>query len=133
LTTHRQSLGRWGESLAAEYLSEHGYTILEKNVRTPYGEIDLVAIQFHQDCDRPGDDQAVTVFVEVKTRQSAAYGLPEESVTHRKQVHLISAAQSYLQEHPELDASWRIDVIAIQRFRKGLAPAIRHFENAIRD
>jgi len=41
----RQRLGAWGEGVAAQYLSERGYTILGRNIRTPYGEIDIVARQ----------------------------------------------------------------------------------------
>jgi Holliday junction resolvase-like predicted endonuclease len=53
-------------------------------------------------------------------------------VTPRKQAHLYAAAQAYLQEHPELDGPWRIDVIAIQRPRRGQEPTIVHFEDALR-
>jgi putative endonuclease len=118
--SHKQALGRWGEAQAAEYLSQRGYHILERNVRTPYGELDLVARQ-----------EAVLVFVEVKTRSSAAFGLPEAAVTPRKQAHLLAAAQAYLQAHPNLQGDWRVDVIAVQRPPRGKAPEITHFENAL--
>jgi putative endonuclease len=75
----------------------------------------------------------VIVFVEVKTCSSAVFGPRESAVTIRKQDHLRSAAQSYLQDHPELDKSWRIDVIAIERFRRNEIPVIHHFENAVLD
>ena len=126
MTNARKLLGGWGEDLAANYLLHHGYTLLDRNARTPYGELDLVV--------RPPDVEGgnVTVFVEVKTRSSTRYGLPEESVTPRKQAHLVAAAQAYLLAHPELDGDWRIDVIAIQRYRSKRTPSITHFENAIR-
>jgi putative endonuclease len=73
----------------------------------------------------------MTVFVEVKTRSSTAYGLPEDSITPRKQAHLLAAAQAYLQAHPELEGDWRIDVIAVQRQPAHPKPVITHFENAI--
>jgi putative endonuclease len=129
MTSSRQALGRWGERLAAEYLRTKNYDILETNVRTPYGEIDLVAKQ-----EAPGDvkgSSPVIVFVEVKTRSSTAYGLPEESITAQKRGHMLDSAQAFLQEHPDLDVDWRIDVIAIRRFRSGREPQITHFENAI--
>lgn len=125
MVTARQALGRWGENLAASYLCDQGYTILERNARNSYGEIDLVACQ-----DLSGGN--VIVFVEVKTRTSTAYGLPEDSVSTRKQAHMLSAAQAYLQDHPELECAWRIDVIAIQRSRGRQPPVITHFEYAIR-
>lgn len=121
MTGIRQALGRWGEAQAAEYLGRQGYLVLERNVRTAYGEIDLVARQ-----------GAVLVFVEVKTRSSTAFGLPEASVTPRKQAHMLAAAQAYLQAHPDLQGDWRVDVVAIQRRRGGQIPEIAHFENALR-
>ena len=66
---HNQSIGKWGEDIAAEHLIQHNYEIINRNVRTPYGEIDIVA--------RQGD---ITIFVEVKTRTSNKMGLPEESI-----------------------------------------------------
>lgn len=116
----KQSLGRWGEALAAGYLEQKGYTIVDSNVRTPFGEIDLVM--------RQGDS---TVFVEVKTRSSQAFGFPEEAITERKRVHLIESSQYYLQAHPNLEGDWRIDVIAIQKLSHTEQPAVVHFENAI--
>ena len=118
-----QSLGAWGETLAAQHLESGGYTILERNARTAYGELDIVARQ-------STDMSMVTVFVEVKTRRSTAYGPPEESVTARKRAHLLAAAQAYLQAHPELEGDWRIDVIAIQYQGAGQTPRIVYFENA---
>lgn len=119
MTGQKQSLGRWGEERAAEYLETKGYEILGKNIRTGYGEIDLLARQ-----------GAILVFVEVKARNSLAYGHPEESVSLTKQQHMVDTAESYLQIHPELDGDWRVDVIAVRR-RKNQAPEILHFENAL--
>jgi putative endonuclease len=134
-TMERLALGKWGESLASDYLRKRGYLILERNVRTPYGEIDLVTRQsFNQDGLQPNSSfprGPVTVFVEVKTRRSEAFGLPEEAITSKKKAHLLSAAQSYLQSHPEFDGDWRIDVIAIQRLSASREPSIVHFENAV--
>lgn len=122
----RQELGRWGEAYAANYLRDHGYEIISRNVRTPYGEIDIIAQQLTKD----DEQELMTVFVEVKTRSSQSFGYPEESITPRKQNNLVSAAQHYLQEHPDLDMHWRIDVIAIERYPKR-SPTINHFENAL--
>ena len=121
----RKSFGDWGEGLAAEFLQDQGYSLLARNQRTPYGKIDLIARQ-------TADDRSVIVFVEVKTRSSSSFGLPEEAITPRKQEHMLSAAQFYLQQHPELDQDWRIDVIAVERYNPDKPPQITHFENAIR-
>lgn len=116
----RQSIGRWGENLAAEHLKLNGYEVLGVNVRTPCGEIDLVA-----------RIQGVTVFVEVKTRRSDDFGMPEEAITPQKREHLLNAAHTYLQLHPELDGDWRVDVIAIRRLPGETHPQITWYENAI--
>ena len=131
MSQSRQELGRWGEALAADYLVDQGYTIVARNERTPYGEIDLVAQKVSGPTVESRQPQIVLVFVEVKTRTSQSFGYPEEAVTPRKQMNLISAAQHYLQEHPDLDLDWHIDVIAIERY-PDRAPIIHHFENALR-
>jgi putative endonuclease len=124
LNTRRKSFGSWGEQLAAAYLELNGYLIIDRNVRTPYGEIDLVARQMTQSGE-------ATVFVEVKARHSSAFGPPEAAITARKSQHLLESAQAYLQSHPELDGDWRIDVIAIRQLRDSEAPQLRHFEDAV--
>jgi len=117
MSSHNQEIGRWGESVAVEYLEQNRYKVVARNVRTPYGEIDIVA-----------EKEDITCFVEVKTRTSSTLGPPEIAVTARKQQHMLSAAEHYAQEH-EID-HWRIDVIAVERKAKG-DPQITHFENAI--
>lgn len=126
MSQYRQELGRWGEAHAADYLQQKGYTVIARNVRTPYGEIDLIV----QQLSKITQDETITVFVEVKTRTSKTFGYPEEAITPIKQLHLVSAAQHYLQEHPDLDKNWRIDVIAIERYPES-SPIINHFENAL--
>jgi putative endonuclease len=117
----RQRLGRWGEELAREYLLEQGYSIIEVNARTPYGEIDLIANQ-------PG---GAMIFVEVKTRRSHTFGPPEISVTPTKRAHIQASVQFYLMAHPEFTGEYRVDVIAIQCGPDNEPPEIVHFENAI--
>ena len=119
MSNRRQAVGRWGEDTAAEYLTAHGYAILARNVHTPHGEIDIVA----------GKDD-LTIFVEVKTRSSHSFAYPEDSVTPRKQAHLLSAAQEYLDRHPESGETWQFDVIAVEGQPGGKAH-IEHFENVI--
>ncbi len=112
---HNQQIGKWGEEAAASYLSARGYLILEKNARTPYGEIDLVARL-----------EGITVFVEVKTRTTRSFGLPETAITPRKLAHMLAAAEHYAAEH-EID-TWQCDALAIEG-RPGVTPRIEHFEN----
>lgn len=119
-SARRQSLGHLGEFIAAAFLEKKGYTILERNWRTPYGEIDLIAI--HDD---------VVAFVEVKTRASNSLGPPEISITPRKEQHMRNAAEYFIQQHPELINDWRIDAVAIQIQTGNSPPLIEHFENVI--
>lgn len=122
LNRHNQLLGRWGEDRAAYFLEQKGYSIVGRNVRTPFGEIDILARQ-----GSPGN----LVFVEVKTRASAMFGPPEISVTQRKQEHLVAAILSYFQEHPEMEDQWRVDVIAVECENHREPATITHFENVI--
>jgi putative endonuclease len=119
-SNRRQSVGRVGESIAAAYLEKKGYTILDRNCRTPYGEIDLIAFQ-----------SDLIAFVEVKTRASISFGPPEISITTRKEEHMRNTAEYYIQLHPELTNDWRIDVIAVQLQPGNSPPIIDHFENVI--
>lgn len=118
---HRQSLGAWGETLAVEWLSEQGLQILARNVRTPFGELDAIALQ-----------KDVLVFVEVKTRTNTAFGMPEAAITREKQKHLQDAATYYLQEkRPDFSGDWRVDVIAILVASRTDKPEILWIQNAL--
>jgi len=121
MTDRRQRLGRWGEALAGQYLAGLGYTIVDQNVRSKYGEIDIIACQ----------PDGTLVFVEVKTRRSTLFGPPEVSVNAVKKSHLRASIQSYLVDHPEFTGGYRLDVIAIQAGGDDQPPEIVHFENAI--
>ena len=115
----RQGLGRTGERLAAEKLIVDGYRILESNFRCRYGEIDLVA-----------EHEADLVFIEVKTRRGAGYGLPEEAVTLRKQRKIVQVASYYLDLHECADRAWRVDVVAVQMSGAGKLEEIRIYRHA---
>jgi len=117
---YKQRIGAWGEHQAEAYLVTRGLVLLERNFRTRYGEVDLVMIH--------GDQ---LVFVEVKTRSSQKYGLPEESVTPSKQEHLLLAAEQYMEDHPDLLDNWRVDVVAIVGKPGSTPPEILWFENAL--
>ena len=119
MTKVKRNLGKWGEEKAAEYLEKCGYSILARNARTSYGEIDIVASK-----------GSLSVFVEVKTRRNRTFGYPEESVTASKQEHMIHSAQAYLMAHPEMDGEWQIDVMSIE-VQDGDAFKVVHFPNAI--
>ncbi|OGO21340.1 MAG: hypothetical protein A2144_00740 [Chloroflexi bacterium RBG_16_50_9] len=116
----RRDVGILGEKIARDFLTSNSYHILETNYRCSAGEIDVVA--------RHGDS---LVFVEVRTKRSRQFGTPEESITPTKKERLRAALYHYLQNHDNLPASWRIDVIAIEMDIKGKVSRIELIENAI--
>ena len=121
----RSEIGAWGEAIAARFLSEHGYTIRDRNWRHGHGELDIVA-------ERDNDaHRGEIIFVEVRVRNSDAYGTAQESVGARKQAKLIETAQAYLQLHDLADAQWQIDVIAIELDGRNAVKSIDHIESAI--
>jgi putative endonuclease len=117
MKSRNQRVGAWGEETAAGYVTKRGYEIVARNVRTPYGEIDIVARY-----------EDVTVFIEVKALTSSVNFLPEQQITPRKREHMLNAAQHYAAEHA-ID-HWRIDVIAVEG-KPGSNPVITHFQNAL--
>ena len=105
----RKVLGARGEDLAVKYLKKKGYKVIERNYRCQWGEIDLVA--------RQGD---TLVFVEIKSRSSHGFGLPQEAVDRFKQDKLIEVARAYLAERRLTeDITMRFDVVAVQLTSSG--------------
>ena len=114
----RRAQGDAAEERACRHLGRSGFTIVERNYRTKGGEIDIVA--------RKGD---VLVFVEVRSREVAGFGTPEESVTPAKRRRIVVAARRYLSNVPP--SAWRearFDVIAIEG--SGDAAELRHYPAA---
>ena len=98
---HKKLLGKKGEKLAERYLRGLGYRLLAKNYRTPFGEADLIF--------SVGDE---TVFVEVKTRSSFAYGEAREAVNYEKQARYRKIALYYGQQTGE-ELNARFDVVEV--------------------
>jgi putative endonuclease len=117
----RRDLGAFGERVAAAHLEAKGYRIRARNFRCREGEIDIVA-----------EDGDCLVFVEVRTRRGDAFGTPAESVTAAKERRLLTVAKAYLQEHPDVPANQRIDVVGVELSR-GRLLAVQHIEGAIAD
>ena len=115
-------LGRFGEDLASAHLERAGCVILDRNWRCRAGEIDIVA--------RDGRE---LVFVEVKTRSSAAFGSPAEAITPAKAARLRSLALQWLVERrAAAEASaygdLRFDVVSVLRTTDG--PQVEHVRGA---
>ncbi|MBI5665923.1 MAG: YraN family protein [Nitrospirae bacterium] len=94
-------LGERGEGLAVQFLKNKGYKIITQNYKTRIGEIDIIA--------RDGD---TLVFVEVKTRESIAYGKPFEAVNYFKKKKISNVAMLYLKKLKEIPPC-RFDVVSI--------------------
>jgi len=111
-------LGRKGENLAASYLRNLGWEILERNYRTRLGEIDLVC-----------RDRDSIVFVEVKTRTETDFARPDQSVTQHKQAKLRRLVEEYLVKHGQESADVRCDVLGVML--KGRRPEFDHIVGAL--
>ena len=111
---NKRETGSRYENLAASFLEEKGFRILEKNYRRKTGEIDLIA-----------RDGSVLVFAEVKYRHGDAYGNPADAVGSVKQHRIRRTAEWYLLEHGiSFQSPCRFDVISI------LDGEIQHIQNA---
>jgi putative endonuclease len=113
----KKKIGEWGEIEASDFLSSLGYEIIARNVRTPRGEIDLLA---------KSDDG--TICVEVRTLTSYRVAHPKETITRQKQSHRRAAVEDYIQWHG--NDQWQIDAIAGEG-KPGSKPLITHFENVL--
>ncbi len=117
MTEERLSLGRWGEEEAVRFLRRLGMKIVERNFRTPVGEIDIIA--------RHG---RTLVFIEVKTRRGNLFGTPQEAVGPFKQRQIVRTAQWYLNNGSGRGLQPRFDVIAVRP--AGAGAQIEHIPDA---
>ena len=118
----RIDVGRIGERIARHHLQGKGYRIVDANYQCRWGEVDLIAL-----------DGPVWVFVEVRTRRSAAYGSPEESVTPAKARRLTLTAQDFLRRRvaDSSNLEWRIDLVAIRLAPNRRVLSVNHLENIV--
>lgn len=96
-------LGKLGEQLAVEFLEQHGHAILETNWVFQKAEIDILARK-----------ENVLAVVEVKTRSSTDFGLPQDFVKPKKIQLLVKAVNEYVVAN-DLDVEVRFDIIAISK------------------
>ena len=106
-------LGAKGEIQALKYLTENKYKILFTNYKNKIGEIDIIAKQ-----------KEYIVFIEVKKRETLAFGRPSEAVDKRKQQKIRLVAQMFLKQYKLFDSDVRFDVIEI------IGDELNHIENA---
>ena len=109
-------LGKFGEELAVEFLQKNGYDILETNWTFQKAEIDIIA--------QKGNILAV---VEVKTRSSIEFGLPQDFVKPKKIQLLVKAVNEYVISN-DLDVEVRFDIIAV--YKEDKTYKIEHIDDA---
>ena len=109
-------LGKFGEELAVEFLQQNGYDILETNWTFQKAEIDIIAQK----------DSTLAV-IEVKTRSSIVFGLPQDFVKPKKIQLLVKVINEYIVSN-DLDVDVRFDIIAI--YKEDNTYKIEHFEDA---
>ena len=124
MTERRQRLGRWAEDLVAARLTAAGWRVLERNARTRYGELDIVAL-----------DGPALVFVEVKAgRKGSAYGpeRPVLAVDFRKQRRVRSLATAWMTERRGTPryAEIRFDAVGVTFDPAGRVTDYEHIEGA---
>ena len=115
----KDEVGREGEQVAVDYLTERGYRVLDRNWRCRLGELDIVALDGHE-----------LVVVEVKSRRSTAFGDPLEGVTDEKLTRLCVLAGAWRRAHPRVRAaSSRIDLVGVLLPKHG-HPSVNHLRGA---
>jgi putative endonuclease len=117
MTHARSALGKSGEDLACQELERRGYAILARRYRRRRGEIDIIA-----------RDGPTVVFVEVKTRESRAFGGAAEAVTALKRHRITAVALDYVVRHRLTACPCRFDVVSIHV--EDDVPVVEVFQNA---
>ena len=116
-----RKVGYEGEEIAAKYLSDKGYKILEKNYYTRFGEIDLIASK----------NDGLT-FIEVKLKHGDDFGTPEEMIGAPKLFQVQRIAEFYLMDKPQMAKIYKIysiDAVCIMMGEGGEVQRINHYEN----
>jgi putative endonuclease len=109
-------LGKLGEEFAVEYLLKKGYEILETNWIFQKAEIDIIA-----------QKENILAIVEVKTRSTTDFGLPQDFVKPKKIQLMVKAVNEYVIVN-DLDVAVRFDIVAIHK--EGNEFIIEHLEDA---
>ncbi len=112
--TIAQDTGARAETRAAAFLRTQGFAILKQNIRTPYGEIDLLC-----------QDGTTLVFVEVRYRRTPQFGEPEETTVGRKMQRMRQSAEWYVSQQ-KVEGDYRLDVIGMV----GNPPRYTHIRDA---
>lgn len=116
--TNRRELGAYGEKLAADFLKRRNCRILATNFRSGKNEIDIII----------KTDREIA-FIEVKTRSSSFYGLPEYAVNRHKLRSIIDCARDWMSSN-NYRGLWQIDTISVEINRTKATAHIKWFKNS---
>jgi putative endonuclease len=117
----RPALAKIGETAAAHYLAAQGYQILERNLHSRGGELDIIAKQGKE-----------LVFVEVKARTSETYGPPSYAVGKAKRQKLVRLAQAYVAARFKREVPWRFDIVEVLLTPEGKITSLKVLPGAFR-
>ncbi len=117
IKTKNLKTGRLGEEIAKKYLQSNRYAIIEQNYRTRRAEIDLIALY-----------KGILVFIEVRTKKSERFGIPEESLNRNKKIKLMANAKAYVVKK-RWKKEYRIDAICIVLDNNYRVSRINHYQN----
>jgi putative endonuclease len=117
MTAAAQALGEEGERIAALWLAQRGWRILDRRFRNGHRDLDLVA-----------EREGLVAFVEVKTRRGRDFGHPVEAVNWRKQRELARSAAVWMARHGSEEQTFRFDVVGVLMSERGVR--VHHVENA---
>lgn len=118
---YNKAIGDYGEVIAAEYLKNNGYNILDRNFRNRFGEIDIIC-----------STNDILVFCEIKSRYTNSYGSPMESVTYLKQKQIIKLSSLYILSNKHFNCNIRYDVIEVILNNSNNSFKLNHLKDAFR-
>ena len=108
MTEKTKTLRKKGEDIAAAFIEKKGYNLLFRNYKCSFGEIDIIA-----------KHKKTLSFIEVKTRSTKKYGLPQEAVTPAKQAKISRVALEFVQRYKMENRAARFDVVSVQSLNDG--------------
>ena len=115
---YKRDIGEFGEMVAINYLTSHGYALVNTNVKTSFKEIDIIV-----------EDKDVLVFIEVKTRLSYVFGQADEAMTPGKINNFKQAAEVYLFSNNLDDKDVRLDFISVDLDKVKKIAKIKHYKD----
>lgn len=117
---HNQEIGKFGETLAKNYLIKRGYKIIGQNMKISYQELDLIT-----------EKDGVFVFVEVKTRVSQVYGPADEAAGFTKLARFKKGIEMFLDDYNIVADNFRADLIAVDIDREKSTAKIKHYKDVL--